>query len=153
MSMELYAFSDHQLASLAEWQASIDTEGFGLVLPEDMTMAELRGFLPCKRGGQPTGFECDHWDAAEIQDGYLDVRFPKRWPFCLAFRWTGDPDETLAAYQAATAYAKATSGVVFDPQDGVVLTPDEVLAAAAQLKAEMPKIRTAIAADFFKLAK
>ena len=66
-------------------------------------------------------------DAGELIDDYTDIDFGHRWKHVLAFRWGADFAACLSAYMAATAYAKATDGVVFDPQEGEVLTPPKAL--------------------------
>ena len=39
---------------------------------------------------------------------------------------------------AATAYATATKGVVFDPQEGKLLPPQDALAATRMIEKERP---------------
>jgi hypothetical protein len=47
------------------------------------------------------------------------------WKHALSFRWGSLAHEGVSVFMAATAYVKATGGVVYDPQDDNVLTPDE----------------------------
>ena len=79
MSIEIYALSDRRLTSIADWQQAIDREGFNLRLDSSRPFEDLSGHLPAQRGSQHAGFECDHWDAAEIIDGYGDFDFGRRW--------------------------------------------------------------------------
>lgn len=153
MSIEIYVFSDRRLPSLVEWQRSIDAEGIALFLPSDTSISDLRGYLPVRVGTMPIGFECDHWDAQGLIAFYPDVEFGRPWSYCLAFRWGSDFDEGLAAYEAAAAYAKATNGVVFDPQDGVVMSPQRAFEVARQMQADMPKMKEAVQAAILKLRK
>src|SRR5947208_11683434 len=118
MSIEMSVLSDRRLASTAEWQRAIDAEGFPLRLDPDCALAEARGFFPAHFGDKLTGFECYHDDAGETMDGYPDIDFGRRWTFAVGFRIIGDFAELRAAWMAATAYAHATGGVVFDPQEG-----------------------------------
>jgi hypothetical protein len=141
MSLEIFALSHRRLASLLDWQLSIDSEGFGVTLPPDVSMDELRGFLPVRFDAVETGFECDHNNAEKIMSLYHQVDFGQRWAHCLSFRCRGDFDEWLAANAAAAAYAKATDGIVFDPQEGVLMSPQQALAAFSDMKKQLPEAR------------
>jgi hypothetical protein len=119
MSMELWVFSDKKLSSIAEWQAAIDAEGYPLKLSDETTLETLDGFLPSYLRGRLTGFECFHDDAEKLARTNSDIDFGYNWKCVLAFRWLGGIEkEALAAWMAGTAYARATSGVVFNDQDG-----------------------------------
>jgi hypothetical protein len=121
MSIEVEVFSDRRLASTTEWQKAIDAEGFPLRLDPECVLAETSGFFPAHFGDKLTGFECYHGDAAELIDGYSDIDFGRRWTQALGLRIIGDHDELRAVYMAATAYVRATGGVVFEPQEGAVM--------------------------------
>jgi hypothetical protein len=126
MSMELHVFSDRQLGSIAEWQREIDTEGFPLQLAADVDLASAEGLVPAVLEGRQTGFECLHDDAAEALDNLGKKYFDRRWRFALGLRWLGSRmDELFAAWMAATAYARATDGVIFDYEEGRVFQPHE----------------------------
>jgi hypothetical protein len=45
---------------------------------------------------------------------------------------------------AATAYARATEGVVFDPEAGVVLEPAEAAARVREMERVLPSIQAAL---------
>ncbi|HYY83289.1 MAG TPA: hypothetical protein VE686_02165, partial [Beijerinckiaceae bacterium] len=47
---------------------------------------------------------------------------------------------SAGAYCAAAAYAAAVGGVMFDPQEGPVMTPDQALDLARETEAGVPKI-------------
>jgi hypothetical protein len=141
MSMEIHVFSDRRLASIAEWQQAIDAEGFGLRLSTDGSLEGLRGFLPAQWGGRQAGFECFHDRAAELQDCYsADVDFGRVWSEALSFAWGANVASCLGAYMAATAYARATDGIVFDPQDSRIFTPPEAAEAAREIERDLPKM-------------
>ncbi|MDQ2084334.1 hypothetical protein RA307_29455 [Xanthobacteraceae bacterium Astr-EGSB] len=134
MSMEIYVLSDRRLAAMAEWQQAIDQADLDLRLPADAVFADLSGFLPVRMKGLETGFECDHWDVADVLDGtYHDVSFDRTWNHALAFRWGASFEANRAAWMAASAYARATDGVVFDPESGELHTP----ARAAEIVREI----------------
>jgi hypothetical protein len=137
MSMELRLFSDRQLDTISEWQAAIDAEGFPLRLSERTAVPGIDGFLPSYLQGRLTGFECNRWDVSDIAAEYPNVRFNRKWKYALAFRWPGSKrDEMRAAWMAATAYARATGGVVFDEIDGKVRNPEEALEVVRDLESD-----------------
>lgn len=143
MSMELYVFSDTQLESIAAWQQAIDAAGFPLRLSAVRPFAELSGVLPVQLNDRQTAFECDHWDADDQEDiieTYDDVDFGRRWKYLLAFRWTGNPYEGIAAYMAGSAYAKATDGIVFDCEEGKIISPERAGEVAGEIERQIPLI-------------
>jgi hypothetical protein len=153
MSMEVFVFSDRRLSSMNEWQRVIDSERLGIVLPVDDSIDGLRGYLPLHHYGKKTGFECRHRDAAEMMTFLHDVDLGPRWAQCLCFIWGGDFDEGLAACMASAAYAKATGGIVYDPQDDVIMSPSEALDLARRMEAELPKAKQIVADAVKKLSK
>src|SRR5262245_16589678 len=114
MSMEIYVLSDQRLASVSDWQQAIEAEGFGLTLGTERSFDERRGHLPAQWADEHAGFECDHWDAEDLMATYSDLDYGHRWAHALAFRFGGDVHACLGAYMAATAYARATGGVVLE---------------------------------------
>ena len=134
MSMEIYAFSDRRLDSMAAWQAAINAEEFDLVLDQQRPFEQLRGYLPAHRGERLAGFECDHFDPSEIIEDSPDIDFGRRWAHVLAFRFGGDFFELWGAYAAAAAYARATGGIVFDGESGDILTPEAAVSMARDLE-------------------
>ena len=135
MSIEMFVLSDRKLASIAAWQQAIDQEGFDLRLDTSRPFEQLAGYLPAKRGEHEAGFECDHWDPADILDEeYIEpIDFgPHRWTQALAFRIGGNFFELWGSSAAAAAYARATGGVVFDSESGEVMQPDRAAEIARQ---------------------
>ena len=145
MSIDAYVFSNEPLSSLREWQRAIEAEELNIVLPADGLIRELHGFLPVHSNGVATGFECSPSDPAEIMRLYSAVDFGRAWECCLAFYWRGDLEECLAALSAVAAYAKATRGVVFDPQDSLVMSAQEALRLAREMNRDKDKWKRAIA--------
>lgn len=125
MSMEICVLSDTRLDSVSEWQKALDAEGFAVRLSDDEPFAEISGFLPASLRDKQTGFECYHVDPREMIDTYDNVQFGREWKYALVFVWGGDFTEMQAAWMAATAYARATSGIVFDPQASQLLTASQ----------------------------
>lgn len=153
MSMELLVFSDRRLHSMSEWQRAIDSERLGIVLPADDSIDGLHGYLPLHHYGKNTGFECHHYDAADMMAFFHNVNFGHRWAQCLCFIWGSDFDEGLAASMASAAYAKAADGIVYDPQDDVIMSPREALDVARRMEDELPKARQIVADAVKKLSK
>lgn len=131
MSMEVHVFSDKPLASISEWQQAIDGEGFDLRLDPEVELATASGFLPAMLRGKQSGFESYHDDPRELMEGYADMPYFKScptWKHALSFRWGSRAHEGVSVFMAAAAYAKATGGVVYEPEEGKALTLDEVRA-------------------------
>src|SRR5262245_31117271 len=120
MAVEIYVLSDRRLKSLTEWQRAIDAESFPfpLRLAADASFDDLNGFLPARYENAPSGFECDHWDSRSIIADYPHIGFGHAWKYALAFRFGVKPGELESAWMAATAYARATRGLVFDTEEG-----------------------------------
>jgi hypothetical protein len=133
MSMHVFVFSDTRLMSMLEWQRSINQEQFQVLLPSDVPIADIHGFLPVRLNESTTGFECDYRDVSHVMSLYREVDFGRQWNYCLSFRSRGDLDEWFAANIAAAAYAAATNGIVFDPQDSLVMSSQEAVAAAKSM--------------------
>ena len=144
MSMEIYVLSDTQLASIEAWQRAIDAEGFRLKLSKETSIEALRGHLPAWWGEKYAGFECDHWNAAELMDELPEVVFEHQWKYALAFRWGADLNACQGAYMAATAYARATNGVILDCEEGKLLSPQRALELTQKIESDLPAIEQAL---------
>ncbi len=140
MAMELFVLSDTQLNSIEAWQVSIDGERYPLQLDNARPIEALKGFLAARLRGVKTGFECGHWLAEEFMREMADVDFGHPWKCVLAFRWGGDFDELQAAWMAAAAYAKATSGIVFDDEEGKIRTAAQAREAVQDIERSMPTV-------------
>jgi hypothetical protein len=136
--MEMHVLSDRRLGSIAEWQRAIDAEGFPLWLAPDVELTATQGFLPARLERKQTGFECFHDDARKTMSFLGNEKFDHRWANALGFRWTGDAAEMQAAWMAATAYASATGGVVFDHQEGKVFTPLQAREIVSDIVRDLP---------------
>lgn len=145
MSMEISVLSDKPLRLTAEWQAAIDAEGFPLRLDPNMRLQEAKGFFPAYFGDAITGFECYHDDVGELLKVYNDIDFGHRWTYALGLRILGIEAELRAAWMAGTAYARATGGVLFDPESGDVMQPDRAAEAVRQIERDLPKLRELLA--------
>src|SRR5262245_58434781 len=145
MAMELFVLSDRRLASLAEWQDSITAVAFPLRLSTDTPLQALNGFLPVLLNGRSTGFECAHWDAGRLMAECPDLDFGHRWRYALSFRFGGtDLYEGPAAFMAASAYARATDGMVLDWEQGELIAPQQAAALARDLEKDIPAMEAAM---------
>lgn len=117
MSMELYVFSDKKLSSIAEWNAILSTEGFEVEIADD-PIESLDGHQPTKLRGRDVWLEFNHWDAKRFLAEETYIQPDRQWTCLLALRWSFDVYAAPAAYMAASAYAKATSGVIYDCEEG-----------------------------------
>lgn len=140
MAMELFVLSDRQLPSVREWQAAIDGEGYPLRLDGNKPMEALTGFLPARLRDIKTGFECKPWPADEFMREMPSVNFGHAWKYVLAFRWGGNLSQVPAVWMAATAYAKASDGVVFDEEAGLTRSAADARTVVEQIGREMPEM-------------
>jgi len=140
MAMEIFALSDRRLNSIAEWQRAIDSEGFALQLSAETPFAQLSGFLPVRYDNAPSGFECDHWEPRSVMDEDPSAAFGHAWQYALAFRFGGRPGELESAWIAATAYARATAGVVFDTEENRIFQPDEAASLVRRIESNRSNI-------------
>jgi hypothetical protein len=145
MSMQIEIFSNRRLATTAEWQSALDVEKFPLRLSADVILESSGGFFPMLLNGKPAGFECYHDDADAMMKELGEHHFNQRWRFALGLRWLGSNlDELEAAWMAATAYAMATDGVLFDFEQGKVLSLDEARGLIRQIIVDRPRLEAFI---------
>jgi hypothetical protein len=144
MAMEIHVFSGRRLTSTAEWQQAIEKEGFPLRLSDATEFARHSGFLPAQLRGRDTGFEFYHDDPDELTRVYDNAALGRNWGFALGFRWKGDLEELQAAWMAATAYARVTSGVVFDPQEGRLYTAEQAAIEVRNIEEQLPAMKAAL---------
>lgn len=145
MAMELWVLSDKKLSSIAEWQLAIDVEKFPLVLSDEVSFDKIDGYLPARLRGQPTGFECGHWAAAQFMRDMSKVDFGRAWNNVLAIRWGANFNELRAAWIAGSAYARAADGIVFDDQEGKIRNaPEAVATARREYEAPDPNIGSSV---------
>jgi hypothetical protein len=140
MSMQICVLTDSQFRSIAEWQKAIDAEGCPLRLsgpePGRNLVARLRE--------TETSIEYGIYDFGELKSTYEHVNFGHDWKFVIAFTWSSDFIEEIAAWMAATAYAHATEGVVFDEQEGKLFTPEESLQVTRDIERREPEMKVAL---------
>lgn len=134
MGMHICVICDGRLDSIAEWQKAIDAEGF----PLRLSGAGPLGNLAANLHDEETSIECDAYDFNELKDAFKHVNFGRDWKYAVAFTWSSDFAEEIAAWMAAAAYAHATNGVIFDEQEGKIFTPEESLKIARDIEQRRP---------------
>jgi hypothetical protein len=132
--MEITVLSDQRLSSIMERQRAIDAEGFPLRLSADERLTSVNEFLPATIGDEKIGFECYHVDAKEMIETDDEIEFGRQWKHALVLVWGGDFTEMQATWIAAAAYARVTSGIVFDPQASKLFDASQALEVVQQNK-------------------
>lgn len=141
MSMEIYVISSRRLLSIQEWQQAVDKYDFPIIFDPDIDFEKVRGFLPLQLRGRLSGFECNHWAIEDIAETYSEIQLDPSSKHVLAFRWGGNYDELISVTQASAAYAVATGGLVFDPQEGEVLSNERSIEMAKKIEKEVESLR------------
>ena len=148
MAMHLCVLCNDRLESIAQWQKSISAEGFPLRLsaagPERNLVAYLRD--------EETSIEYGVHDFSEIEGTYNHVKFGGNWTYAIAFTWSSDFAEEIAAWMAATAYARATEGVIFDQQEAKIFTPGQSLKIAHEIERRRPAMEAMLRSYVDQLA-
>lgn len=144
MSMELYVISPKRLKTIQEWQNAIDEFQFPIKFSEEVDFEKTSGFLPLLLNGKLSGFECDHWTIEDIKESlnFHHIAPDPSSKHVLAFRWGGNFDELICATQASTVYSIATDGLVFDPQEGEILSNEKSLELARNIEKEVEFLRS-----------
>ena len=148
MSMQICVLADSRLASIAEWQKAIDVEGFPLQLSDADSNVNLAARLP----NEETSIEYGIYDFSELKETCKDISFGRDWRYAIAFTWSTDFSEEIAAWMAATAYARATDGVVFDEQEGRLFTPEESLQMTREIERRRPEMEAMLRSYVERLA-
>jgi len=136
MSMQICVLTDSRLTSIAEWQKAIDDEGFPLRLSD----ADPDRNLAARLRDEETSIEYGVHDFLELKNVYKNVSFGHDWAYAIAFTWSPDFAEEISAWMAAAAYASATRGVIFDQQEGKVLSFEESLKVIREIEQRRPEM-------------
>ncbi|WP_336488497.1 hypothetical protein [Methylobacterium nigriterrae] len=145
MSFEAYIFCDKVIHSVSEWQRHINDLGFPVRIESSRELMSSKGHLPAVWSDREVGFEFGPIDRDDVIETYDDVDLGGPWTHAFALYWNTLPG-FIGAWVCAAAYAKAVNGIVFDPQESLVLHP---IAAARHAQAAidtLPKIEALAAA-------
>jgi len=144
MSIQICVFSDSHLNSIGDWQQSIDAEGFPLRLSSGQPFDRHSGTFTARLRENPVSFQCRMRKAGGMFRFYKEIKFGHDWTYVLALPWISGFDGLDAAWMAATAYARATSGVVFDPQESKLFDPTEARKAIKEMERTRPEAEAAL---------
>jgi len=137
---EIFVLSNSQVSSIAEWQQAIDKEGFALRLSTSGLFDEMNGHVQARLGHEDAGFECGQLDSAELLTRYSDVDFGHAWKFVRTFRSSSTLKSNIASWIGAATFANVTGGKVFDPQEGKLYAPEEVLSPLREAESNILQI-------------
>jgi hypothetical protein len=140
MSMQICVLADSQVSSISEWQKAIDAEGFPLRLSD----ADPTRNLGAQLRDEETSIEYGIHDFGELKNTYRYVNFGRDWKYVIAFTWSSDFVEEIAPWMAATAYARATDGIIFDEQKGKLFTPAESLEITRDIERRRPELEAVL---------
>ncbi len=141
MSIEISVVSDTRLVLLEAWQQAIDAMRLPLRLPRPES---LGGALTVQLRGKPVELQYRLEPFNRLRDWRSDVNFGHDWKYVLALPWIYGFDGVGAAWMAAAGYASATGGMVFDPQEAKLFSPDEALKIANDLDRSRPEMEAVI---------
>jgi hypothetical protein len=153
MAMEMHVLSERRLSSMSEWQRAVSGQGYSLRFPVEIDLAGAKGLVPVDLGGVETGFEIYPDDAKAVMNQYGGSHFIRPYKFALGFRWRGDLNELRAAWMAATAYARETDGVIFDPQANQSYSGLEGDKVVKQIEQSLPAASAAMQEIFDKFSR
>jgi hypothetical protein len=102
------------------------------------------GSLVARLNGKSTSLEYGIENFGSLRGFYKNVNFGRDWTCVIALPWISGFDGLLVAWVVAAAYALATSGAVFDPQEGKVLSPAEALKVIKGIERTRPEAEAAL---------
>jgi hypothetical protein len=111
----------------ALWEARVPAS-----LARSVDLQRHNGFLPVRVQGRATGFYFMVESASDLAMQYpalASVPLTKPIVYSLSY---GRPDECAAAFLSASVLVSRFQGIVFDPQQGLMLSLDQVNDGARQ---------------------
>jgi hypothetical protein len=143
MAMEIHVLFRGKLPTKAALQTALRELGFPFsIKPATGSLERQDGFMPMLLNREETGAEFDVFEGRaaveEIGGKDVDPRFER----VANFRWGGSMHECASAVCGAAALGKLVDGVVFDDEEGKLLSIEQAIAAARQVIAEVPKPAT-----------
>jgi hypothetical protein len=133
--MDVYVFLKRSdLPSLKAWQQALQDADLPIDLDPAFDLAKNSGFVPNKLGELDTGFHYFLSPADEVVSSYPDLTQAAQ-PFdtVAIFSWGANLDECVAALAAAAALAISSSGIMYDPQKGILFEKDDALKYAHEV--------------------
>lgn len=112
----------------ALWDAHVPAS-----LARSVDLQRHSGFLPVRVQGRSTGFYFLAESAADLAQQYPALAaIPLIKPIVYSLSYDGRPEECAAAFLSASVLVSRFDGVAFDPQQGALLSLDQVNDGARQ---------------------
>ena len=119
----------------ALWEARVPAS-----LARSVDLQHHHGYLPVRVQGRATGF---YFQVEAASDAALQypalASVPVIKPVVYSLSYGAHPEECAAAFLSASVLVSRFQGVVFDPQQGVLLSLDQVNEGARQCLSLVPK--------------
>jgi hypothetical protein len=102
-------------------------------LAQSVDLRRHNGFLPVRVEGRATGFHFVAEPAVDLFPLYPAIAsMPLENPVVYSLSFGGRPDECAAAFLSASVLVSRFDGIAFDPQQGAVLSLEQVNDGAKQ---------------------
>lgn len=135
MSVDLIVYLRRsEMPSPFAWQHAIQAAGFPVELDPDFDLDHSKGFRPCKLRGLISGFEYYGEPLSEADRVAVDA--PATSDFSVTLVTHSDLKEFACSVAAAAALARASNGVLLDPQSGDSFASDDAIRWANEQFAE-----------------
>jgi hypothetical protein len=119
----------------ALWEARVPAS-----LARSVDLQRHNGFLPVRLQGRATGFFFLVESASELALQYPALAsVPLNKPVVYSLSYGAHPEECAAAFLSASVLVSRFQGVVFDPQQGVLLSLEQVKDGARQCLSLIPR--------------
>ena len=119
----------------ALWEARVPAS-----LARSVDLQHHNGYLPARVQGRASGFYFVVESAADLALQYPALAtVPVSKPIVYSLSYGAHPEECAAAFLSASVLVSRFEGVVFDPQQGVLLSLDQVNDGARQCLSLVPK--------------
>jgi hypothetical protein len=132
--MELFViFALGKAPSMDAWQRELDARRTPIQFTEKVDISGHSGFLPASIDGHKSGLFFLIENYAELASNYPAVgRLGLQQPVVYSLGYGGDLYECAAAFYSASALVSAFGGKAFEPQGGMFMGEQELLAAAKE---------------------
>ena len=102
-------------------------------LARSVDLSHYNGFLPVRVAGRATGFNFVVESATDLAVQYPALAtLPLAKPIAYSLSYGARPEECAAAFLTASVLVSRFDGVVFDPQQGLMLSLEQVNDGARQ---------------------
>jgi hypothetical protein len=132
--MELFVIlAASQAPDVPAWNRALEVAQVPVVLSEEIDLQRHTGFLPVTMNGKGTGFYFLLDSYAELASHFPAVAALKlERPVVYSLGYGGDLHECAAVFYSASALVARFGGTAFEPQGGVVMSAEDLLAAAKE---------------------